>query len=95
MEAQIEHGRIPAEFRFSNGDTLLITACKAGHKRLAKSLLRRGAAMHGADSAGNTALHWCYAKAHIGLGEYLMQKGADETRINKAGKTCMNWWDKT
>lgn len=91
MEAQIDQKRIPAKFRFSNGDTLVVTACKAGHKRLAKALLRRGAEMNGTDNAGNTALHWCYAKSHTFLADYLIQKGADETLTNKAGKTCMNW----
>ena len=93
VQEKLDEGLIPVKFRFSNGDTLLITACKAGHKRLAKSLLRRGAPMHGTDNMGNTALHWCYAKAHASLGEYLVEKGADESRINKAGGKCRNWWE--
>ncbi len=69
METALDSGKIASNFTFSNGDSLLITACKSGFKRLAKALLRRGAPLDAVDLDGNTAAHWCYAMGYTELAE--------------------------
>ena len=92
------HGRIeevdrildtgmPVDVKDGFGNTLLTIACQNGNKRVAKSLLRRGANINSRNHRGNTPLHYCY---HYGygptLGEYIISKGADREAKNNAGK---------
>jgi hypothetical protein len=88
IEAALESGRVSIDFVFSSGDTLLITACKSGFKRLAKIFVQRGCALNAVDLDGNTAAHWCFASDFPQLGEYLISKGASDTIVNKNGLTC-------
>lgn len=66
---------VPVDVRDEFGNTLLITACQNGNKRVAKCVLRRGANINARNHKGNTPLHYCF---HYGygdsLGEYLMSK---------------------
>lgn len=74
--------------RDEKGNTLVITACQNGNKRLLKELLRRGADPNVQNSAGNTALHFLFAYGFRELGEYLVSKGADDTIQNHEGLTA-------
>lgn len=51
---------VPVDVRDSYGNTLLITACQNGNKRVAKTVLRRGANINARNYKGNTPLHYCY-----------------------------------
>eukprot|EP01038_Epipyxis_sp_PR26KG_P008569 gene8569-11579_t len=88
IEKSLNKG-IPVDVRDSFGSTLLIVACQNGNKRVAKTVLRRGANINARNLKGNTPLHYCY---HYGygdsLGQYLMEKGADPDIRNYAGKIC-------
>jgi ankyrin repeat protein len=69
VEIALDSGKIKSNFAFSNGDSLLITACKSGFKKLAKALMRRGAPLDAVDPDGNTAAHWCFAMGYNDLTE--------------------------
>jgi len=58
IEGALDSGRVDASFTFSNGDSMLTTACKNGFKRLAKLLVQRGADVNATDREGNTPAHW-------------------------------------
>ena len=77
---------VPVDVRDEFGNTILITACQNGNKRVAKAVLRRGANINARNLKGNTPLHYCF---HFGygdsLGQYLISKGADETARNNIG----------
>jgi hypothetical protein len=66
---------LPVDVRDEFGNTLLIIACQNGNKRVAKTVLRRGANINSRNYKGNTPLHYCF---HYGygdsLGQYLMTK---------------------
>lgn len=51
---------VPVDIRDQFGNTLLITACQNGNKRVAKAALRRGADINARNFKGNTPLHYCY-----------------------------------
>lgn len=51
---------IPVDVRDTYGNTILITACQNGNKRVAKAVLRRGADINARNFKGNTPLHYCY-----------------------------------
>mmetsp|Transcript_8015 Transcript_8015/g.11363 ORF Transcript_8015/g.11363 Transcript_8015/m.11363 type:complete len:230 (-) Transcript_8015:258-947(-) len=70
------------------GNTLFLTACQNGHKRIAKVALRQGANINHTNKKGCTGLHYCYAYGYKELAEYLKSKGADDTVKNHAGLTC-------
>lgn len=59
MEKLLDAG-IPVNVRDEYGSTLLIIACQNGNKKIAKSVLRRGANINSRNFKGNTALHYCY-----------------------------------
>jgi hypothetical protein len=88
IEAALDSNRVGIDFVFSSGDTLLITACKSGFKRLAKCFIQRGCDLNAVDLTGNTAAHWCFASDFLQLGEYLISKGASDTLMNNNGLTC-------
>lgn len=97
----LDSGKVGSNFRFSNGDSLLITACKSGFKKLAKALIRRGAPLDDVDIVGNTAAHWSFAMGHQDLAEYsescileLMIKLDAEVYMPKANHCWCNIWAK-
>lgn len=51
---------VPVDIRDLYGNTILITACQNGNKRVAKAALRRGANINARNYRGNTPLHYCY-----------------------------------
>lgn len=51
---------LPVDVRDAYGNTVLITACQNGNKRVAKAVLRRGANINARNHKGNTPLHYCY-----------------------------------
>ena len=58
----LDGGRIGPNFTFSNGDSILMIACKCGYKKLAVSVIERGASnLDQQDHDGNTAAHSAYA----------------------------------
>lgn len=71
-----------------HGNSLLVLAAQQGSKRICKFLLRRGADVNIQNSAGNTALHFCYAYNKEALAEYLKSKGANDAILNADGLTC-------
>jgi ankyrin repeat protein len=60
------HKGVPVDVRDQYGNTLLITACQNGNKRVAKAVLRRGADINSRNFKGNTPLHYCYHCKLIG-----------------------------
>jgi hypothetical protein len=74
--------------RDTKGDTCLHHACKSGHKRIVKMVLRLCADINAQNKRGNTCLHYCFSYGYEELGEYLISKGADETILNEHGATC-------
>ena len=78
---------IPVDIKDFYGNTLLTIASQNGNKRVAKSVLRRGANINSRNLKGNTPLHYC---CHYGyedsLGQYLISKGADNQARNNLGK---------
>jgi hypothetical protein len=88
MERLLDRG-IPINVRDLYGNTLLIIACQNGNKRVAKSVMRRGADLNVRNYKGNTPLHYCYAYGYgETLGDYLISKGADASNRNNAGYAC-------
>jgi len=73
----------------SYGNTILIVAAQNGLKKLAKSVLRRGANINKANFQGNTPLHFCFQYGYgESLGAYLISKGADTNIKNFKGFYC-------
>ena len=86
IEKLLDRG-LPVDVRDEFGNTLLIIACQNGNKRVAKSVLRRGANINSRNFKGNTGLHFCYQYGYgESLGQYLISKGADPDARNNAGK---------
>jgi len=87
IERKLDEG-LPVDVRDEYGNTMLITACQNGNKRVAKAVLRRGADINSRNYKGNTPLHYCY---HYGygetLGQYLISKGADSDAKNNFGRS--------
>lgn len=69
------------------GNTPLIIACQNGHARLAKVLLRHGAAVAAANRSGNTGLHYAVSFGFAPLADFLISQGADDSVRNAAGLT--------
>lgn len=59
IESLLDKG-VPVDVRDQFGNTILITACQNGNKRVAKCVLRRGADINARNFKGNTPLHYCY-----------------------------------
>jgi len=90
IERKLNEG-IPIDVRDEHGNTLLTIASQNGNKKVAKTILRRGANINTRNYKGNTPLHYCF---HFGygdsLGEYLISKGADTSLRNNAGRLCFH-----
>lgn len=70
---------LPVDIRDEFGNTLLIIACQNGNKRVAKTVLRRGANINARNYKGNTPLHYCYQYGYgETLGQYIMSKVIDQ-----------------
>lgn len=82
---QVDTGRLYVDTADDHGNTPLIAACIAGHKKVARALLRRGANVNAANLQGQTALHYCFALGHTELGDYLIAKGANDDAVNANG----------
>lgn len=59
IERLLDKG-VPVDVRDQYGNTVLITACQNGNKRVAKAVLRRSADINARNFKGNTPLHYCY-----------------------------------
>lgn len=59
IEMLLDKG-VPVDVRDQFGNTILITACQNGNKRVAKAVLRKGADINSRNFKGNTPLHYCY-----------------------------------
>ena len=88
LAEQVDAGRVYVDVTDELGNTLLMTACIAGHKKVARVLLRRGADVNAANSQGQTALHYCLGLGHTELGDYLIARGANDEALNAAGRSC-------
>jgi len=92
VSAIIDRG-VPINVRDAFGNTLLMIACKYGHKRTVKMALRRGADIDARNFRGETALQFCYAFGHGDtLGAYLLSKGATGHLPNGAGLRPSQGW---
>lgn len=69
------------------GNSLLHIACHSNSKRMVKFALRKGLNINAQNSAGQTALHYCFAYGHRALASYLIDKGADDSIKNAEGLT--------
>lgn len=94
VEEYLDYGVLPQDARDEHGNYLLHIAVQQGSKRIAKFLLRRGAAMNAQNNRGNTCLHYAFYYNYEELGEYLISKGADDTIVNADGLTCYEGLDK-
>lgn len=56
----LTNNNIDPDLYDSFGNTLLITGCQNGNKKIVKSMLRLGANINAKNFKGNTALHYCY-----------------------------------
>ena len=73
------------EARDALGRSALAVACRAGHGRLIKLLLRKGTCMDAQDADGLTALHHAVLGGHRAVAQHLLRAGADPTLRNNAG----------
>ena len=90
IERKLDEG-IPIDVRDEHGNTLLTIASQNGNKKVAKTVLRRGANINSRNYKGNTPLHFCFYFGYgDSLGEYLISKGADTTLRNNAGRQCFD-----
>ena len=64
------------DVRDGAGNTPLILACQAGHGRLIKLLLRKGADINACNSMGRTALQAAATEQHQAAVKYLRSLGA-------------------
>lgn len=87
VEAILRRG-LKVDTADKHGNTLYLTACQNGHKKIAKVALRQGADINKTNKKGCTGLHYCYAYGYKELGEYLKSKGADDSVRNNEGLTC-------
>ena len=69
----------------SRGQTPLMLACAAGHGRIIKLLLRKGAALNTQDATGLSALHHAVLGGHRAVAQHLLKAGADATLRSHAG----------
>jgi|TARA_B100001540_G_scaffold223574_1_gene197797 ankyrin repeat protein len=83
--ALVDSRAIDVDLADARGNTVLMASCAAGHRRMTKQLLKRGAGVNRRNAEGDTPLHFCVAGGHVELGEYLLGKGADERAVNARG----------
>ena len=81
----IDAGAVGVDLADDGGNTLLMASCAAGHKRLSRHLVKRGAGLNKRNAEGNTALHFALAMGHVELGDFLVAKGADDGATNNYG----------
>ena len=81
----IDSGAVGVDLADNGGNTLLMASCAAGHKRLSRHLVKRGAGLNRRNAEGNTALHFALAMGHVELGDFLVAKGADDGVTNNYG----------
>ena len=67
----LESKRISNRFKFSNGETLLITACKSASLDVIRFLLDHGVDVHEEDNYHNNALHWSVRLGFDKIAEYV------------------------
>ena len=67
----------PIEAANTFGQTPLHVASAAGHVDVVRELLRRGAAVGGADKNGDAALHFASSAGHADVARALLDAGAD------------------
>jgi len=89
--ARMAQSRV-AEFLLSNGADVnlnrpLSYAAGDGHKAMAELLLRRGAAVNAADSAGQTALHRAAERGFLSVTEALLAAKADPNLRDETART--------
>ena len=71
MRELLESKRISNRFKFSNGETLLITACKSASLDVIRFLLDHGVDVHEEDNYHNNALHWSVRLGFDKIAEYV------------------------
>jgi ankyrin repeat protein len=92
MESLLKAGADPKALTTSDGETVLMTAARAGNADAVKILLDRGADVNAREKyKGQTALMWAAAERHPAVVKLLLEHGADwkvrsfdrETRMPK------------
>lgn len=84
---------LPVDYQDDLGNSLLHIAVQNGNKRIAKLMLRRGAAINKQNLTGQTVLHYSHSYGFMELFQYLMSKGADDSLRNADGLTCYEGLD--
>jgi len=79
LEAQIRQG-FDVNEQDSDGNTVLLVACRNGNKGVAKCALRFGANIDHRSAAGLTAVDTCAKYGHKALKKYLISKGASQSK---------------
>lgn len=80
---------VPADIRTSNGDSLLMLACSAGHIDTARMLLDRGANPDLPNHQLQTPLMVAAISNHADLIDVLLEAGADRSLRNSDGNSAL------
>ena len=73
-------------------DSLLSSAAREGHKKIAAFFIEHGIDVNASDDTGATAAHWAYMMGHIDVGDYIATRETfDENATDDAGKTAAEW----
>lgn len=69
----------------ADGNTAVALACAAGHGRIIKMLMRKGADLNVANFDGNTPLHLAAANGRKAVVKFLISNRADTDACNNEG----------
>jgi ankyrin repeat protein len=84
LNVMLEAG-VPLNIRTSEGDTLLMLACRNGHADTARLLLERGADPDHSNHQGQTPLMAAAMLNHVDIIDCLLEAGADKSLSNEEG----------
>jgi hypothetical protein len=90
IERQIAAGANPNAFEGTDGWTPLQRAAVNGHLAAIAALLKAGAHVDGADTAGNTPLLYAAASCHTAAVDTLLAAGADMHHVSIDGTTALH-----
>jgi uncharacterized protein len=90
VEALLSAGADPKTLTTSGGETVLMTAARAGNLDAVKVLLSHGADVNATENyRGQTALMWAAAERHPDVVKVLLEHGADWKVLSKDRETKM------
>jgi ankyrin repeat protein len=78
IDALLKAGADPKTLSTPDGETVLMTAARAGNLAVVRTLVDRGADVNAREKyKGQTALMWAAAERHAGVVKLLLERGAD------------------